>query len=72
MSLRGTFERYNPVTIGVGCGFVACGLWIIFELVLHGVRTAVGGVVLVLFAAIPVSLGVAIIHNQVRLRRNSK
>jgi len=72
MSLRATFETYNPVTLAVGCIFVACGLWVVFEVVLHGLRTAAGGFVLVLVAVMPVTLGVAIVHNQLRLRKNSK
>ena len=73
MSLLDTFKTYNPVTLAVGIFFMAVGVWTIAELVLHGVRTAIGGVfVVVLFVLIPVSLGMAIVHNQLRLRRNSK
>ena len=73
MSLLDTFKTYNPVTLAVGIFFMAVGVWAIAELVLHRVRTAIGGVfVVVLFVFIPVSLGTAIVHNQLRLRRNSK
>ena len=81
MSLRDTFETYNPVTLVVGCGFVACGLWVVFEVLLHGVyanwwRTAAGaagGIVMFLLCiVVPISLGAAVIHKQLRLRRNSK
>ena len=73
MSLLDTFKTYNPVTLTVGIFFVGCGGWTITELALHGVRTAIGGVfVVVLFVLIPVSLGMAIVHNQLRLRKNSK
>jgi multisubunit Na+/H+ antiporter MnhG subunit len=72
MSLRDTFERYNPVTLGVGCLFVACGAWTVLELLLHSVRTILGGIVVVVLAVfVPVSIGTAIIHNQLRLRKNS-
>jgi len=73
MSLLDTFKTYNPVTLAVGTFFMAVGVWTIAELVLHPVRTTIGGVfVVVLFVLIPVSLGAAIVHNQLRLRRNSK
>lgn len=73
MSLLDTFKTYNPVTLTLGIFFVAGGVWTITELVLHGVRTAIGGVfIVVLFVLIPVSLGMAIVHNQLRLRKNSK
>jgi uncharacterized membrane protein len=50
MSLLDTFKTYNPVTLTVGIFFVGCGGWTITELALHGVRTAIGGVfVVVLF-----------------------
>jgi len=39
----------------------------------HGVRTAVGGLfIFALFILFPLSLGIAIIHNQLRLRKRSK
>jgi multisubunit Na+/H+ antiporter MnhG subunit len=70
--LRDTFETYNPITLGVGCLFVACGVWAVLELLLHGVRTVLGGIVVVILAVfVPVSIGAAIIHNQLRLRKNS-
>jgi len=70
MSLFDTFKTYNPVTLTVGIFFMAGGVWTITELVLHGVRTAIGGVfVVVFFVLIPVSLGMAIVHNQLRLRK---
>ena len=73
MSLRDTFKTYNPVTAVVGCGFVFAGIWTIFQALVHGVRTHIGGVfVFVLFVLIPISLGVAIIHNQLSLRKTSK
>jgi hypothetical protein len=72
MSLRDTFGTYNPVTLGVGCFFVACGAWTVLELLLHGVRTVLGGIVVVVLTVfVPVSIGVAIIHNQLRLRKDS-
>ena len=72
MSLTDTFKTYNPVTLAVGCGFVVCGFWTVFEVVTHGVRTVAGGIfVFVMAVLLPLSLGVAIIHNQLRLRRNS-
>lgn len=73
MSLLDTFRTYNPVTLAVGSFFVLCGVSSITELVLHGVRIAIGGVfVVVLFVLIPVSLGIAIVDKQLRLRKNSK
>jgi len=73
MSLVDTFKTYNPVTLALGIFFVAAGVWTITMLVLHGVRTAIGGVVVVvLVVLIPVSLGMAIVQNQLRLRKNSK
>jgi len=73
MSLLDTYKTYNPVTLVVGCGFVAYGLWLVSELLLHGVCTILGGVfIFVFFICIPASLGIAIIHNQLRLRKNSK
>ena len=73
MTLLDTYRTYNPVTLIVGCGFVACGLWTVSELFLHGVHTVLGGVVIfILFILIPTSLGIAIIHNQLQLRKHSK
>ena len=73
MSLFDTFKTYNLVTLTLGIFCVAVGVWTITELALNGVRTAIGAVfVVVLFVLIPVSLGMAIIHNQLRLRKNSK
>jgi len=73
MSLGDAFKTYNPVTLALGIFLVAAGLWTITELVVYGVRTAIGGVfVVVLFVLIPVSLGMAIVQNQLRLRKNSK
>jgi hypothetical protein len=72
MSLRDTFQTYNPVTLVLGWLFVACGAWAVVELLLRGVRTALGGIVVFVFAGlIPVSIGAAIIHNQLRLRKKS-
>jgi hypothetical protein len=72
VSLIDTFKTYNPVTLAVGCLFVLCGSWTVFEVIMHGVRTSAGGIfIFVMFVLLPVSLGVAIIHNQLRLRRNS-
>lgn len=73
MTLLDTWKTYNPVTLIVGCFFVAVGLWTIGELFLHPVRTGLGVVfVSVFFAFFPISLGLAIIQNQLRLRKNSK
>jgi hypothetical protein len=70
MSLLDTFKTYNPVTLTVGCLWVAVGLWAIFMLL--PTRTLIGDVfILVLCVVIPISLGAAIIHNQLRLRKNS-
>ena len=72
MKLTDTFKTYNPITLTVGCGFVLCGFWTLFEVVTHGVSTVAGGIfVFVMAVILPLSLGVAIIHNQLRLRRNS-
>jgi len=72
MSLRDTFQTYNPVTLVVGCFFVAYGAWMTLELLLHGVRTFLGGIIVFILAVfMPVSIGIAIIHNQLRLRKNS-
>ena len=80
MGPRDTLKTYNPVTLVVGCLFVACGLWVVVEALLHGVGTnwwrttagAAGGIVMFLLViVIPISLGAAIIHNQLRLRKNS-
>ncbi|MGA9305189.1 MAG: hypothetical protein WBW31_07295 [Candidatus Sulfotelmatobacter sp.] len=81
MSLRDTFETYNPVTLVVGCGFLACGFWVLFEVLTHGIRAnwwrtvagAAGGLVMFLLCiVVPISLGAAIIHKQLRLRRSQK
>jgi hypothetical protein len=67
-----TFKTDNPVTVAVGCFFVGCGLWILFELLSHGTVTLIGGFVIFGLAALmPIGLGVAIIHNQIRLRKHS-
>jgi len=72
MSLWDTFETYNPVTLLVGCGFVGLGVWVTIQFALHG-RHSVGGVlVMSIFILMPFSLGTAIIHNQLRLRKISK
>jgi hypothetical protein len=71
MSLRDTFETYNPVTLAVGCFFVAAGCWIIFEFAMHASRTLVGAAVILVFASMPISIGAAIVHSQFRLRRSS-
>jgi len=72
MSLRDTFQTYNPVTLIFGWLFVACGVWAVAELLLRAVRTVLGGIVVfVLAVLIPVSIGAAIIHNQLRLRKKS-
>jgi hypothetical protein len=60
-----TFKTYNPVTLALGFFFVAGGAWTITMLILRGV-------VVVLFALIPGGLGIAIVHNQLRLRKNEK
>jgi len=73
MSLGDTFKTYNPVTLTLGILFVAAGFWTIAMLLAHGVRTAVGGLfIFVLFILFPLSLGIAIIHNQLGLRKRSK
>jgi len=72
MSLWDTFETYNPVTLLVGCGFVGAGLWVTIQFALHGKHSAAGIFVMSIFILMPVSVGVAIIHNQLRLRRISK
>ena len=80
MSLRDTFETYNPVTLVVGCGFLACGLWVVFEVLTRGIRAnwwrtaagAAGSVMFLLCIVVPISLGAAIIHKQLRLRRSQK
>jgi hypothetical protein len=65
VSLLDTFKTYNPVTLAVGCLFVACGFWTVFEVVLHGARTALGGVfIFVLFVLVPVSLARGCNHTQ--------
>jgi hypothetical protein len=72
MSGLDTFKTYSPVTLGVGFLFVAVGLWAAFEF-LPGTRTAIAGAfIFVLFVFIPISLGVAIMRNQLRLRRISR
>jgi hypothetical protein len=71
MSLLDTYKIYNPITVAVGCLFVGAGFWLLFELAQHGARTTAGIVVIVLFAALPISIGVATIHNQLHLRRKS-
>ena len=71
MSLLDTYKVYNPITVVVGCLFVSVGLWLLFELVLHGARTTAGIFVIVVFAALPISVGAATIHKQLQLRRNS-
>ena len=73
MNLFDTYKTYNPVTLAVGIFFVGAGVWTIAALLLHGVRTVVGGIfVVVLFVLIPVSIGTAIVHNQLRLRKISR
>jgi TRAP-type C4-dicarboxylate transport system permease small subunit len=71
MSLLHTYKVYNPITLLMGCLFVGVGMWLLFELVRHGVQTTAGIFVIVVFAALPISIGAAIIHNQLQLRRNS-
>jgi hypothetical protein len=66
-----TFKTYNPVTLSMGCLWVAVGFWVVFELIRHGTRTAIGGAfIFVLFVFIPIGLGAAIIQNQLRLRKH--
>ena len=72
MSHRDTFKTYNPVTLTLGIGFLAGGFWLVAILLLHGARTAIGGVVIILFAVLPFSLGATIVHNQLRLRKLAK
>jgi hypothetical protein len=72
MSLLDTYKTYNPVTVAVGCMFVGAGFWLLFELVRHGARTTAGIFVIVLLAALPISVGAATIHNQLQLRRNAR
>jgi hypothetical protein len=55
----------------VGCLFVSVGLWLLFELVRQGVRTTLGIFAIVIFAALPIGVGAAIIRNQLQMRRNS-
>ena len=78
MSLRDTFEVYNPITLAVGCLFLGCGVWVLFEVLLNrhlnvamlDLRAAIGLMVMfALVVLIPIALGAAIIHNQLRLRK---
>src|SRR5437763_63102 len=70
MSGRGTFEEYHPITFAVGVFFVATGLWVIVQLVWSGVRTAIGGVfILVIFVILPIGIGSAIIHGQLKAKK---
>ena len=72
MSRDDWFKNYNPVTLALGILFIAAGVWTITELVVHGVRTSIGGVVIVVLGVlVPLSLGLVIIQNQLRLRKNS-
>jgi hypothetical protein len=72
MSARDTLKIYHPVTLVVGCGCVMFGILASVEL-LPGTPTVIGDIfILTLFVLLPISLGAAIIHNQLRLRRNSK
>ena len=66
-----TFKKYHPVTLIVGIGFVASGVWAAF-MFLPGTPTLEGlAFILLFFVVIPVTLGAAIIQNQLRLRRKS-
>jgi len=70
MSLLDTYKVYNPIAVVVGGLFVSVGLWVLFELIWHAVRTTAGIFVIVIFAALPI-IGAATIHNQLQPRRNS-
>src|SRR5947209_12761846 len=69
--LLNTFKTYNPITLVVGISFVGVGIWgALF--CLRGVPTSEGLVFILVFAVLlPLSLGAAIIENQLRLRKKS-
>jgi len=72
MSLWDTFETYHPVTLLLGCGFLGAGLWVTIQFALNGKHSAASIFVMSIFILMPVSLGTAIIHNQLRLRKSSR
>jgi hypothetical protein len=73
MSLLDTYKTHNLVTLATGCLFVAGGLWIVCEFMIHGVRTVAGGIFIFVVCVAPItSVEAAIIHNQLRLRREAK
>jgi hypothetical protein len=72
VSMTDTFTTYNPVTLIMGCYWVLAGFWVAFELITRPARTFAGAIfVIVMFVLLPVGLGAAIIHKQLRLRRKS-
>jgi hypothetical protein len=63
-------SKYNPVYLFIGCFWVAGGVWAAFKFL--PTRTLIGDVfLLVIFVLFPISLGVAVIRTQLRLRRKS-
>jgi hypothetical protein len=70
MSMRDTFEVYNPVTLLLGCFFGGSGLWLAIEYALHGRHTAAAICFIAVWVVLLIGLGAAIIHNQLSLRRN--
>lgn len=72
MSLRDTFDVYNPVTLLVGCGFVGSGLWLAFEYALHGRHTVTAVCFIAVWVILLISLGAAIVYKQLQLRSSSK
>ena len=72
MSLRDTFQTYNPITLLYGCGFLVAGLWLIFEMVTHGVRTVAGVLLISTIVLWLITFGLAVIYKQLRMRRGAK
>jgi hypothetical protein len=72
MSRTDIFKTYSQVTLGVGFGFEFCGVWNFREFMTHELRTVAGSILfVVIFVLLPLSVGGAIIPNQLRLRRKS-
>jgi hypothetical protein len=71
VSVRDTFDVYNPLIVLLGCGFAGSGLWLAIEYALHGKHNVVGVCFIGTWIVLLISLGVAIVHKQLMLRRQS-
>jgi hypothetical protein len=71
MSVRDTFDVYNPVTVLLGCGFAGSGLWLAIEYAVHGKHNVVGVCFIGIWVILLITLGVAILHKQLMLRRQT-